>query len=300
MAAARLAAWPAPAKLNRFLHITGRRSDGYHNLQTVFQFITFCDYLWFEIRSDARISRADDIPGFSAEQDLSVRAAKLLQRHAGTALGVNIRLQKNLPIGGGLGGGSSDAATTLLALNYYWNTGLSVRELAALGLDLGADVPVFIHGQAAWAEGIGEEMTPVLLKEPWFVVLIPPCQVSTATIFNDPDLTRDSKPIKMRALTGDALNKLCERNGNDCEAVVLKRYPEVAAAFDWLSHYALARLTGTGACVFAAFDGQRQAEEVLAEKPDTLAGFVSHGRNVSPLRERLQREKMDVGRYDGP
>jgi 4-diphosphocytidyl-2-C-methyl-D-erythritol kinase len=274
--------WPAPAKLNLFLRITGRRTDGYHSLQTVFQFLDYCDYLSFDVRDDGTIVRQGNIPAITPDNDLIVRAARLLQQTTQTQLGANIVIRKILPIGGGLGGGSSDAATTLIALNIYWQTGLLIDELASLGLKLGADVPVFVHGFAAWAEGIGEKLIPVTPAEPWFIVIIPPCQVHTARIFSDSELTRDSEPIKMRA-------SISEIEGNDCERVVFRNHPEVAAAATWLSHFGKAHLTGTGACVFAAFADQTVAEQVLAQKPANMRGFIARGCNRSPLHELLQR-----------
>ncbi len=275
-------AWPAPAKLNLMLRIVGRRADGYHLLQTVFQFLDYGDWLWFTPRPDQVIERVGEVPGVSPEADLAVRAARLLQQTSGTAQGVTIRIVKNLPMGGGLGGGSSDAATALVALNHYWRTGLSLTELAALGVQLGADVPVFVHGHAAWAEGIGEQLTPVMLDEPWFVVLKPPCAVATGAVFHDPELTRNS-PLSTIA---DFVNGA---GGNDCEAVVYRRYPEVAAAAAWLAQHGAARLTGTGACVFAAFPDAECARQVLAQLPPGWAGWVARGCNRSPLQERLAR-----------
>lgn len=279
--------WPAPAKLNRFLRIIGRRRDGYHMLQTVFQFLDRCDYLRFVPTTDGAIRRAADVPGVPEAADLALRAALLLQQRCGVRAGATIAIDKRLPIGGGLGGGSSDAATTLVALNHYWRTSLSIDDLADLGVQLGADVPVFVRGCAAWAEGVGEQLTPIALDEPWFVVLVPSCQVSTAAIFNDPALTRNSSPLTMRAFVTDA-------DGNDCEAVVFKRYPEIAAAAEWLARYARTRLTGTGACVFAAFAERQQAEHVLSLAPRGLVGFVSRGCNRSLLQERWRRAKIFV------
>jgi 4-diphosphocytidyl-2-C-methyl-D-erythritol kinase len=281
-------AWPAPAKLNRFLHIVGRRADGYHLLQTVFQFIDRCDYLAFTVRADGLIQRQSEIAGVPAEDDLSIRAARLLQQSCGVRQGVTIAIDKRLPLGGGLGGGSSDAATTLVALDHYWRTGLTAAELATLGLELGADVPVFIHGQAAWAEGVGERLTPLEeLDEPWFVVLAPPCTIATKVVFGDPKLTRDSQPVTIRDFVAGRVR-------NDCEGVVYERYPAVAAAARWLSAYGQARLTGTGACVFAAFADRPAAERVLAQLPPSLPGFVARGLNRSPLLERLGRERHGV------
>ena len=274
------AAWPAPAKLNLMLRIVGRRPDGYHLLQTVFQFLDRGDWLWFDLRDDGLIERASEVPGVPAAADLTVRAARLLQQAAGVRRGVTIRIAKRLPLGGGLGGGSSDAATTLVALNHLWRTGLTLVELAELGLTLGADVPVFVHGRAAWAEGVGERLAPVDLAEPWFVVLVPACPVATGAVFNDPDLTRNSPPITITDFAAGL-------GGNDCEAVVYRRYPEVAAATRWLAQFGQARLTGTGACVFAVFPDGASADRVLAQLPAGCTGFVARGCNRSPLHEHL-------------
>ena len=273
--------WPAPAKLNLFLHITGQRSDGYHLLQTLFQFVDYCDQLYFEVRDDGVIQRLTDLQGIAEEDDLMVKAAHLLREHGSPNLGVDIRIDKRLPLGGGLGGGSSDAATTLVALNQLWGVGLTISELAKLGVSLGADVPVFVYGQAAWAEGIGEKLEAVELPEPWFVVLIPPVSVPTAAIFQSPELTRDCTPITIR----DFLNGAAT---NVCESPVRKRYPEVAEALDWLGQFGDARLTGTGSCIFAEFADKAQADKVLEQLPSGWHGFTGHGRNRSPLQERLQ------------
>lgn len=272
--------WPAPAKLNLMLRILGRRADGYHRLQTVFQFIDRCDLVHLALRADGRIERQADIPGVPAEADLTVRAARLLQGHTGCGLGADIWVDKRLPMGGGLGGGSSDAATTLVGLNQLWGTGLNPHALAGLGLRLGADVPVFVRGMAAWGEGIGEELVPIQLAEPWYLVLTPQVAVSTAGVFADPRLTRDSAAMTMRDFArGEA--------SNDCLAVVRRRYPEVARALDWLAARGEARLTGTGACVFAAFSERDAALAVLDEVPGDLGGFVARGLNRSPLLDRL-------------
>ena len=276
-------AWPAPAKLNLMLRIVGRRADGYHLLQTVFQFLDRCDRLWFIPRTDGIIAREGVVAGAAPEADLTIRAARLLQQATGTGYGATIRIDKRLPLGGGLGGGSSDAATTLAALNHIWQTGLSRAQLAQLGLQLGADVPVFVHGQAAWAEGVGERLTPVELPEPWFVVLTPACQVPTGVVFNDPELTRNSPLSTIADFVNDA-------GGNDCEEVVYRRYPEVAAAAAWLNRHGAARMTGTGAGVFAAFPDAGSANRVLEQLPQGWSGFVAAGRNQSPLHERLARE----------
>lgn len=272
--------WPAPAKLNLFLHITGRRQDGYHTLQTIFQFIDITDKLFFRVRDDSGIARTAAVPDVNAGDDLTLRAARLLQEKTGCKSGVDIRLEKALPVGGGLGGGSSDAATTLVALNSLWQTGVDAGALADLGLQLGADVPVFIHGQAAWGEGVGEKLQPVALPEPWFLVIAPNVTVSTAGIFSDPELTRDSAPITIADF-------LSGGGGNDCEPVVRRRYPVVADALDWLGQYAPARVTGTGACVFAAFAEHEQATETFARLPGGWRGFVARGRNNSPLLDLI-------------
>jgi 4-diphosphocytidyl-2-C-methyl-D-erythritol kinase len=278
------AAWPAPAKLNRFLHIVGRRADGYHLLQTIFQFIDRCDYLSFAIQPDGLIARQGEVAGVAATEDLVTKTAHLLQKTCGVTQGVIITLDKRLPIGGGLGGGSSDAATTLVALNYYWRTGLSLEQLATLGLQLGADVPVFVGGRAAWGEGVGEQLTPIALDEPWFVVLTPACSVSTALIFNDSQLTRNSRPITIHDF-------IAGKASNDCTAVVYRRYPEIAAAANWLSRFSKSYLTGTGACVFAPFPDRQAAQAVIKQLPSSVSGFVTRGLNRSPLHERLQRER---------
>lgn len=273
-------AWPAPAKLNLMLRVLGRRPDGYHRLQTVFQFIDYGDRLRFALREDGEIHRCVEIPGVPESADLTVRAARALQAHCGSRLGVDIDLDKCLPMGGGLGGGSSDAATTLVALNRLWGLDLAEDELAAVALPLGADVPVFVRGRAAWGEGVGEQLTPVDLPEPWYLVLIPPVQVATAAVFGDPELTRDSRPVKLSDfIAGD--------RRNDCLAVVRRGYPEVAAALDWLQGVGVAQLTGTGGCVFAAFADQRSAQDARDRVPPLYRAFVARGLNRSPLLDRL-------------
>ncbi len=272
--------WPAPAKLNLFLHITGRRSDGYHLLQSVFQFLDYGDEISITVREDGKIHRGNTLPGVTAEQDLVVRAARLLQRHSGCLLGADITVEKRLPMGGGLGGGSSDAATVLVALNQLWRLQRSAAELAQLGLQLGADIPVFIHGFAAWAEGVGEKLEPVELPEPWYLVIVPPVEVSTAEIFSDPQLTRDCQAIKIRDF-------LAGQGENVCQPVAARHYPEIAQALQWLGSYAEARMTGTGSCIFAAFDTEAEAQEVYKQLPDGWRGFVAKGSNRSALHRRL-------------
>ncbi len=272
--------WLAPAKLNLLLRILGRRPDGYHELQTVFQFLDLGDALYFQVTDAPAIVRLSGAAGVAPEQDLVVRAARLLQQETRCRLGVQIRLVKRLPLGGGLGGGSSDAATALAVLNRLWRTGLGAAELARLGLRLGADVPVFLLGRAAWGEGIGERLTPLTLPEPWYLVLRPACEVSTAAVFQDPELTRNSLRITIPDF-------LAGTQDNDCLAVVRRRYPAVREAFDWLARYARPRLTGTGACVFAAFDSQAAAQAVHAQLPAGISGFVARGCNESALRAQL-------------
>ena len=279
----RSSGWPAPAKINLFLHITGRRDDGYHLLQTVFQFLDFSDELTFELRDDGLVRRLTEVKDVAEADDLTVRAALSLQQLSGTSMGVDIHIKKHLPMGGGLGGGSSDAATTLVALNQLWELGLSKDQLAELGVKLGADVPVFIHSQAAWAEGVGDRLTPIELPEPWFLVIVPPCHVSTAEIFAAPELTRDAQGLKIPAfLDGQGINV--------CEAVVRKRYPDVDKALNWLAQYSQARMSGTGACVFAPFANEADVCKVLERLPAEWRGFVAKGLNRSPLLERLARE----------
>jgi len=280
--------WPAPAKINLFLHITGRRADGYHLLQTIFQFLDYGDTLTFAVRQDGAIRRLTEIPGVPAECDLTVRAARQLQALTGTPLGVDIGIEKQLPMGGGLGGGSSDAATTLVALNHLWRLGLSEDELAMLGLKLGADVPVFVRGRAAWAEGVGEVLTPLELPEPWFLVVIPPCHVPTAELFAAPELTRNVQTLKIPAfLSGQWSEQWREQTVNVFEPVVRQRYPDVDNALKWLAKFAPARMSGSGACLFAPFVSEVLAQEVLAQLPPQWRGFVAKGLNCSPLRTRL-------------
>ena len=269
-------AWPAPAKLNLMLRIVGRRPDGYHLLQTVFQLLDYGDELRFTLRDDGEVRRAGDVPGVAPDADLVVRAARLLQQETGCALGVEIAVQKRIPMGGGLGGGSSDAATTLLALNRLWGLGLDQARLAALGLSLGADVPVFVWGRSAWSEGVGEVLTPLDLPEVWYAVVRPPCAVSTAAVFADPELTRNSPVTTIAAF-------FAAPRRNDCLPVVRRRYPAVDNALAWLGRFGTAQLTGTGSCVFAAFAREAEAQAVIAVLPPEHEGFVARGLNRSPL-----------------
>ena len=279
------AVWPAPAKLNLFLHILGRRPDGYHELQTCFQFVDLCDEIRIEVRADGLIRRALEIPGLPAEADLCIRAARALQSASGATLGADISLTKKIPVGGGLGGGSSDAATCLIALNHLWGVHWPREKLAAIGLKLGADVPVFVHGRVAWAEGVGERLTPLYPplapSEANYLILKPNVFVSTAEVFQDPELTRNSPPITIHGF-------LASGGRNDCLGVVRRRYPEVARALDWLSVYGSARLTGTGACVFLACETLKRGQEILSKLPPEFEGFLARGLNDSPLLEGLR------------
>jgi 4-diphosphocytidyl-2-C-methyl-D-erythritol kinase len=271
-------AFPAPAKLNLMLRVLGRRSDGYHLLQTVIRFIDFGDTLTFRVRKDGVIARTNEIPGIAASEDLALRAAQRLKTASGTRLGADITVEKRIPVGGGLGGGSSDAATTLLALNHLWRTGLDRAHLAALAQELGADVPVFVGGENALAEGIGERLTPIGVPPAWYLVLTPPVAVPTARIFSHSELKRDSKPIKITAFSPGLA-------GNDLEPVVCRVYPEVARRLDWLRQAAPAWVTGTGGCVFAAFPDESAARRVLQQAPGDMQGFVAEGLARHPLRD---------------
>lgn len=291
---------PAPAKLNLFLHITGRREDGYHELQTVFQILDFADQIRLEFREDGLILRAQDsdaqLNNIPFETDLCVRAAQLMQKEmhkkSANLLGVEILLQKKLPIGGGIGGGSSDAATVLLGLNKLWNCNFNIDKLADLGVQLGADLPVFVRGYSSWAEGVGEKLTPLKLPTKWFVVIHPKLFVSTAEIFTDQALTRDSDTLKIaRFLEGNQFDYLNDEFSNVFESVVIKKYPIIANAMNWLSTYSQARLTGTGSCIFASFDSENKALKVLddlTESNHNWSGFVSKGVDESPLKAALQ------------
>jgi len=273
--------FPAPGKLNLMLRVVGRRADGYHLLQTVMRFIEYGDTLTFRVREDGVIARVNEVKGVPAGEDLALRAARLLQQVSGTRLGADITLEKRLPLGGGLGGGSSDAATTLIALNHLWHTGSGRPQLAELALRLGADVPVFVGGENALAEGIGERLTPLTLNPAWYLVLTPPVAVPTARIFAHPELKRDSKPIKITAFSA-------EQAGNDLEPVVCREYPEVARHLAWLRQAAPAWVTGTGACVFAAFPTERAARQVWEQAPRGMQGFITQGLARHPLRQLVQ------------
>ncbi len=271
--------YPAPAKLNLMLRVVGRRADGYHLLQTVFRFIDHGDEVRLGVRRDGEIRRIRDLPGVAVEDDLTVRAARLLQNAGGVRLGADIELVKRLPLGAGLGGGSSDAATVLLALNRLWGAGLTRSQLQALGAQLGADVPVFVFGESALGAGIGDVLTPLALPAAWYLVLTPPASVATARIFSHPDLKRDSKTIKIQGFSaGTPAN-----GGNDLEPLVCRLYPEVAHHLEWLKQYAPALMTGSGSAVFASFDSEAEARSVLAQLPAAMSGFVARGLDRHPL-----------------
>ena len=268
--------FPAPAKLNLFLHVVGRRPDGYHLLQTAFRFIDYGDELSIAVRGDGEIRRVTPLEGVPAELDLTVRAARALQGETGCRQGADIGVVKRLPMGGGLGGGSSDAATTLIALNRLWGTGLSREHLQKLALGLGADVPVFVFGRNAFAEGVGERLQALSLPAAWYLVLVPELAVSTAEIFSAAELTRNTNAITIAAFS-------VGQGHNDLEAVVCRRYPQVARHLEWLHRYGDARMTGSGACVFCAFGSEGQARRALQELPADMRGFVARGLDRHPL-----------------
>ncbi len=271
---------PCPAKLNLFLHITGQRPDGYHNLQTVFQLLDYGDTLHLRVSDNDEITLATHFPGVPQEDNLIYKAARLLQKHTNTTQGAALHIDKRLPMGGGIGGGSSNAATTLLGLNQLWGTQQTIDELAELGRQLGADVPVFVRGHSAWAEGVGEALKPLQLPEKNYLVLAPRCHVSTAQIFSHKELTRDTPAITVAAFL--------DRGGkNDCQPLVETLFPQVRDAVEWLGQHGPTQLTGTGACVFASFPSKDAADAVFASKPEHFDGFVAKGVNLSPLHQRL-------------
>ncbi len=274
--------YPSPAKLNLFLYINGQRADGYHELQTLFQFLDYGDWLTITPRNDSHIRLTPHLACVPTEQNLIYRAAKLLQQHSGCTQGANIYLDKNLPLGGGVGGGSSNAATALVALNHIWQLNYSLNTLAELGLTLGADVPIFVHGYAAFAEGVGEKLIDCTPNEKWYLVTKPTVSIATAKIFQDPQLTRNTPRQPLSTL-------LNQKFSNDCEKVVKDHYPEVEHLLDWLLQYAPARLTGTGACVFAEFDDKTAAERIYKQLPNDVTGFVARGMNRSPLHLLLDK-----------
>jgi 4-diphosphocytidyl-2-C-methyl-D-erythritol kinase len=273
--------YPAPAKLNLFLHVVGRRADGYHLLQSAFALIDAADRLRIAVRGDGEIHRVNEFPGVPPEADLVVRAARLLREQTGSPLGADIEVDKRLPVGGGVGGGSSDAATVLIVLNRLWKTGLSRDALQALGARLGADVPFFVFGRNAWVEGVGEKLTALELPPAWYLVLVPPVAVPTGEIFAAPELTRDTEALKMEDFSAQVGSP---RFRNDLEAAVASRYPPVREHLEWLSRHGQGRLTGSGACVFARFGDRASAEAVLERLPGSMQGFVAQGLEEHPLR----------------
>jgi 4-diphosphocytidyl-2-C-methyl-D-erythritol kinase len=285
--------YPAPAKLNLFLHVIGRRPDGYHELQTVFRFIDHADRLRFGARPDGLIRRIAGNEGVPEDADLTVRAARLLQQTTGTTRGADLAIEKHLPMGGGLGGGSSDAATALIVLNHLWGTGLRRSELQRLARTLGADVPVFVYGASAFAEGVGEQLQSVELPPAWYVVVAPPAHVSTAMVFAQPDLTRHSDRITLAAFFSGTNPDGSSTVGagkavvlrNDLEAVVTRLVPEVRQARDWLNRYGAARMTGSGSCVFCAYPTEQEARAVWARRPEGMQGFVAAGIDRHPLSD---------------
>lgn len=275
--------WPSPAKLNLFLHITGQRANGYHELQSVFQMLDFGDEINFNITPDSpNIDLTTPIEGVANDDNLIVKAAKKLQQHCAITAGCQIALRKRLPMGGGIGGGSSNAATTLVALNALWGCGLETAELADIGLTLGADVPVFVRGDTAFAEGVGESLAPIKISKAWYLVVFPNCHISTAEVFGAQSLVRNTPKISITDYT-------FEKTHNDCQAVVINHYPEVANLLQWLLKYAPSRMTGTGACVFAVFDSEQAATRIHQKLPEQWSGFVAQGVDKSPLFDVLSR-----------
>jgi len=283
--------WPAPAKLNLFLHVVGRRADGYHDLQTIFQLIDLEDSIGIALRAAGEIERIEGPADVPAEDDLVVRAARALQRAAGSRLGATLRVRKRIPMGGGLGGGSSDAATVLVVLNRLWRVGFGLDELAEIGLRLGADVPVFVYGSSAWGEARGERLVPLRLPPRWFVVIHPGVAVSTREVFQAPELTRNSGILTIASLISAGGPERAAHN--DCEAVVSARVPAVRAALEWLQQSAPARLTGTGACVFAGFATEIEARRVVARVPSEWTAYLARGLDRSPLHERLRTALLE-------
>jgi len=279
--------WPAPAKLNLFLHIVGRRPDGYHLLQTVFQLLDWGDTVRLRTRSDGEIARSNDVPGVAPQSDLCLRAAHALREHSGSRLGVDIALDKRIPLGGGLGGGSSDAATVLVALNDLWSAGLSPDELAGIALDLGTDVPVFVRGYSAWAEGVGEKLTPIALRQRHYVIVDPGVSVATAALFQAPELTRNSPPLTI----SDYLSGSGAGTTNAFTPIVRANYPPLAAAIDWLSQFGEARLTGSGGCVFVDLESAERADEIAKKCPVDFTVYQARGVDRSPLLDALEQNR---------
>jgi 4-diphosphocytidyl-2-C-methyl-D-erythritol kinase len=285
--------WPAPAKLNLFLHIVGRRADGYHLLQTVFQLLDWGDNVNLRVRRDGAVVRLRGLRDVEPEQDLAVRAAHALRAYTGTAMGADIDVDKRIPAGGGLGGGSSDAATVLVALNELWQTRVPIDALAQVAVSLGADVPVFVRGHSAWAEGIGDELTPIDLPSRCYVIIDPHVQVPTAALFQAPELTRNSPQLKISGFLDEVAT------ANAFAPVVRARFPAVAAALDWLGQRCNARLSGSGGCVFGSVDSLAQAEAVAAVCPATFTTYVARGVNASPLLSKLEQHREDSVRAAG-
>jgi 4-diphosphocytidyl-2-C-methyl-D-erythritol kinase len=277
--------YPAPAKLNLFLHVVGRRADGYHLLQGAFTLIDRCDEIRIRVRSDGVIARANEVAGVPSDVDLAVRAARRLQQAAGTAMGADIEIEKRIPMGGGLGGGSSDAATVLMALDRLWGTRVPAADLRGLGESLGADVPFFLFGESAWVEGIGERISAFSVPPRWYAVLDPAQPVPTAAIFAAPELTRNTEPLKMEDFSAHPERVFGEELGNDLERVAVSRFPAVGARLAWLRARAPARMTGSGGCVFAAFESREEAQRVLDELPEGMHGFVARGLDRHPMRD---------------
>ena len=279
----------APAKLNLFLRIIGRRDDGYHQLQTLFQLLDSGDVITLQRRDDDQITLAADRLDIPLKDNLALRAAQRLRQATGVKQGCSIDIEKRLPMGAGLGGGSSDAATTLVGLNALWNCQLSSIQLAAIGADLGADIPAFVHGNSALGQGIGERLRPITLPTQWYLVVTPPVQVSTAEIFSHPELTRNSPPIKMCALDEERI-ALCMAFKNDCQALVEELYTEVRVVVEWLKRHATPQMSGTGASVFCCFDSRDCAEKVLQQVPPEWPAFVARGVNRSPVFHQLKQQ----------
>lgn len=279
--------WPAPAKLNLFLHIVGRRSDGYHLLQTVFQLLDWGDTVRLRTRSDGEIARSNDVPGVAPQSDLCLRAAHALREHSGSRMGVDIALDKRIPLGGGLGGGSSDAATVLVALNDLWSAGLSPDELAGIALDLGADVPVFVRGYSAWAEGVGEKLTPIALRQRHYVIVDPGISVATAALFQAPELTRNSPPLTI----SDYLSGSGAGTTNAFTPIARAGYPPLAAALDWLGQFGEARLTGSGGCIFVDVESAERADEIAEQCPLDFTVYQARGVDRSPLLDALEHNR---------
>ena len=284
--------FPSPAKINLFLHIVGQRDDGYHNLETLFQFIDHSDTLTLTATEKPTIDLLTPIEGVNNEDNLIVKAARLLKKKTNSPLGVQISINKILPMGGGLGGGSSNAATVLVALNTLWQCQLSTSDLATLGLSLGADVPIFIHGFSAFAQGVGEKLTVMDPEEPWYLITKPECSISTQQVFTAADLPRKTKRLSPSAL--DTRDFISDEFHNDCQTLVIKHYPEVAKLLAWLVEYAPSRMTGTGACVFSRFSSQQEARSLQAKLPKGVSSFVAQGLNKSPLCSVIAKLSLSI------